>query len=330
MLRTYKDIRSTASRRDVLRGATVLAAAMATGSIPSPASAQTYPAKPLTLIVPYAAGGPNDLIARVIKEHLEPAIGQSVMVDNISGAGGALGARAAAAAAPDGYTLLLSNFGIMVTEAFSRAPGYSMADDFNSLIHLASQTIVVAAGPKPPFGTVAELVAYAKAGNAVTIASAAPPQAEYLKAALGIDMAIVPVRGTAQALLAIASGETTLALLTLSDAQAQVEAGAIKAIAVCSQQKVAALPGVEAVAESVPGFVMDTWYGVAVPAKTPDEIVAPLRAALGDMARTEAFQAAIRRQGLTLPAAFEPLQPRVVEELSKWKALIETYNLPRN
>lgn len=241
------------------------------------AAAQSYPVKPVRLLVPYPAGGPVDAIARILIPQL--TLGQNVFVDNRSGAGGSLGAEVVARSAPDGYTMLIGNSGPMTINPVLRTDlTYDPKKDFAPVSWLTSAQMVLMVHPSLPVKTVKELVALARANpGALAYGSAGIGNTTHLGMELLQSMAKVrlnhiPYKGVAPAFVDLMSGELAVMFGNVSGPLAHIRAGRLRAIAVTGPTPSAVLPGVPRVAEIYPGFELVTWMGIFLPAGTPEAI----------------------------------------------------------
>jgi tripartite-type tricarboxylate transporter receptor subunit TctC len=242
-----------------------------------------YPEHPITLIVPWAAGGSTDILARAIGEQLSRSLGQPVLVDNRAGASGNIGSAMVAKAKPDGYTLLV---GSMSTHAMNPALMSNMpfrgADDFTPIALVANVINTMAVNPSVPANNLKEFIAYAKANpGKLAYASAGGGSTNHLSAemfnkAAGIQMLHVPYKGGAPAVLATASNDTQVIFSAGTQTLPQVKAGKLKLLAVTEPTRSKLLPDVPAVAEVLPGYEMSVWYAVFGPAGMPRELVTRL------------------------------------------------------
>jgi tripartite-type tricarboxylate transporter receptor subunit TctC len=239
--------------------------------------AQTYPARPVRLLVPYPAGGPVDAIARILGPHL--ALGQNVVVENRSGAGGSLGVDVVAKSAPDGYTLLIGNSGPMtINPVLRRDLGYDPRKDFAPVTWLTSAQMVLVVHPSLPVRSVKELVALARANpGALNYGSAGVGNLthlgmELLQSMAKVKMNHVPYKGVAPAYVDLMSGEVAVMFGNVSGPLAYIRAGRLRAIAVTSSKPSPVLPQLPRVADTYPGFDLVTWMGIFLPAGTPDGI----------------------------------------------------------
>ncbi len=244
-----------------------------------------YPSKPITLIVPQAAGGANDAIARVVAQRLSEQMGQSVVVDNRPGAGGTLATAALARAKRDGYTLLLTaDSAHVVGPALYKNPGFDAVKDFEPVAPVATAGYVLVANPSFPANNVAELIAQAKAQpDHYAIASAGNGTlnhliGEMLQKQAGIQLRHVPYKGSAAAATDVVSGQVPLSVQSLPSVMGFIKGGKLKVLGVVNAKRVAALPDVPTIGETLKGFGEAPWYALFAPAGTPAPIVAQLQA----------------------------------------------------
>ncbi len=263
----------------------LLCAALAT--VLSPAQAQQYPAKPIRMIVPLAAGGAMDTIARGIGAKLSEHLGHAIVVDNRGGAGGTIGAELVAAAAPDGYTLIMMSATSVIRPLLYSAR-YEMFRDFSPISQVSAQPYLLVTHPSIPAKTVQELVAYGKANpGKLNYASAGQGSiihlaTELLRVQTGISMVHVPYKGMGAAYPDLIAGHTQIALASIVSGQPHVRSGRLRGIAVTSAQRAKSSPDIPTIAESgVKGYAVTNWYGVLAPAKTPRPIIERLHREIG-------------------------------------------------
>lgn len=244
------------------------------------ALAQGFPGKPVRIIVPFAAGGAVDDLARIIGAKLATSFRQPVVVENHAGAGGNLGADVVAKSPPDGYTILQTTNGQAISPALYRALPFDAVTDFIPVTQLVASTLVLVADPRLPVASTRELIALAKSepgrlnygssgvGNPLHLTM------EMIKFAAGVEIEPVPYRGDAQINTALMVGEVQVAVVPLATSLPLIAAGKLRALGVTSARRSAALPGVPTIAESgVPGFASSSWQGLFVAARTPRDIV---------------------------------------------------------
>jgi len=244
-----------------------------------------YPSKPITLVVPQTAGGANDAIARVVAQRLSEQMGQSVIVDNRPGAGGTVATAALARAKHDGYTLLLTaDSAHVVGPALYKNPGFDAVKDFEPVAPVATAGYVLVANPSFPANNVAELIAQAKAHpGQYTIASAGNGTlnhliGEMLQKQAGIQLRHVPYKGSAAAATDVVGGQVPLSVQSLPSVMGFIKAGRLKVLGVVNAKRVAVLPDVPTIGETLKGFGEAPWYALFAPAGTPAPIVAQLQA----------------------------------------------------
>ena len=261
-------------------GAAVLALGLAGG-----ASAQSYPTKPVRLIAPFPPGGSTDLIARLVAQRLSEALGQQVIVENRAGAGGTIGVELAARSAPDGYTIVMGHVGTFGfnPSLYPKLP-YDAIRDFAPITNLAFVPNGMVVHPSLPVKTAGDFVKMARArpnellfgsgGNG----SAAHLAAEYFRILAKIQLVHVPYKGTGPALIDLIAGQTTMMITGMTAVMPHVKSGKLKLLGVATLKRLPGMPEVPAIAETVPGYDANQWYGVLAPAATPREIVTKLNA----------------------------------------------------
>ena len=264
-----------------------------------------YPDRPLHLIVPFAPGGGNDTVARLVGERLAGELGQAVVIDNKPGAGGVVGAEAAARAAPDGYTLFLGGVGSHAINPNLHAHlPYDPIKDFAPITLIASAPLILVVHPSVPAHSVRELIALAKAEpGKLNYASNGNGSSSHLAAVMfasmtGIDMVHVPYKGLAPALTDLLGGQVQLMFSSVVAIVPHVKDGKLRALAVSSKERLSLLPDLPTVAEAgVPGYQSSSWYGILAPAGTPADIVAKLNAALVKVIARPDVREALAREG---------------------------------
>jgi tripartite-type tricarboxylate transporter receptor subunit TctC len=243
------------------------------------ALAQNYPSKPLRLIVPFAAGGAVDVLARLLGSKLSDSIGQPVLIDNRPGVGGNLGADAVAKSPPDGYTILQTPNGAAITPALYKSLPFDPVNDFTPVTQIVASSLILVASPHAKITSTEELIALAKSKSGTLnygssgVGNPLHLTMEMFKHAAGIDIQAIPYRGDAQINAALIAGEVDVAVVPLATARPLVEGGQIRALAITGARRAAALPNVPTIAETIPGFESSSWQGWFVAAKTPREVV---------------------------------------------------------
>jgi tripartite-type tricarboxylate transporter receptor subunit TctC len=244
------------------------------------AVAQTYPSRPVNIVVPFAAGGSIDALARLIQPKLADAFGQPVIVVNQAGAGGTIGTAAVAKAAPDGHTILLMPVNLAMMPALYRKLSFDAARDFTPVTQLIATELLLVANPGLPANSVKELIALSKTKpgslnfGSTGVASPLHLGMELLKTSAGIDIMAIPYKGDGPLNTAVMSGEVELAVMPVSAAQQYIQKGRLKPLGMTGPRRAASLPEVPTIAESgLPGFEITSWQGLFVPANTPRDIV---------------------------------------------------------
>jgi tripartite-type tricarboxylate transporter receptor subunit TctC len=310
--------------------------ALAAALLVAPAAAQDYPTRPVTLIVPFPAGGGVDVIGRIVAEKLTAALGQQVIVDNRGGAAGVIGTRIAKAAAPDGYTLLMATSGsIAINPTLYANPGYEPRKDLAPIGLISSTPIVLMAHPSAPQQTLAEVIAFAKANPGKLDIGTPPPGtsaylgAELLKSMAGIDFTIVTYKGTGPLTTDLIGGHVKLALNVLAPALSNLKSGGLKALAVLGPKRSSLLPDVPTSAEAgLPGFESGLNYGLLAPIGTPRPIIERLNAALRAGVDTPEVRGRIAADGGDpLPSTPEEYAADIEREDKKWGDLIRKLKL---
>jgi tripartite-type tricarboxylate transporter receptor subunit TctC len=309
--------------------AAIVASTLATAVAPRPATAQTYPDRPIKLIVAVLPGGPMDIMGRLIAQHLSAALGQPVVVENRAGAGTTLGAKAAASADPDGYTLLLGNAATnAIGPTIYKSAGYDPLTSFAPVAFLSSVPYVMIAGPGITAKTVPELVAYAKANPgklSFGVPNAAPPHllAAWFKALTGTDVVIVPYKGASAVLTDLLGGQVHAGFETTSVLLGHLAEKKIKALAVAAPERLRDLPEVPTMAEcGFPDFVATSWTSVMAPAGTPHTIVAKLNAEINVGLASPQLRARFKELSAEAnPGPPEALSAFVAKEIPKWQAM---------
>jgi len=305
-----------------------LAAALAGAAGPARAA---YPERPITVIVPFAPGGPVDIIARILNVHLSQILGQQVIVDNRGGAAGNIGMGVAARAVPDGYTLLLTSTSIAVNPALFKKLPYDPFKDFVPISELVSAPNVIVVHPDSGINSIAELVARVKAepGKWAYSSPGAGTKShltgEMLKLRAGIDMIHVPFRGAGPAAQAVLARQLQVGSVAISAAEPLVKDGQLKALAVTSEKRWFSMPEVPTMIElGYDGFISDTFNALFAPAGTPPEIIDKLvKATREAMRRPEAIEISHRAGFEVVAGPPEALTKRIQFEIPMVKDLVE-------
>ena len=293
-------------------------------------AAEDYPARPIRLIVPHAAGGSNDILARVLTPRLTEMLGQPIVVDNRGGAGGIIGTGLAAMAAPDGYTLLLADAPHGANPALYSNLPYDTLRDFASISLVALMPSLLIVHPSVPAATTAELIALAKAKpGQLNCGSAGVGSSIYLTMALlinrtGINVSHVPYKSGAPALTDLIAGQTQMQFVNLPPALQHVKAGRVKALGVTTLTRAASLPEVPPIAETgVPGFEDQQWQGVLAPARLPRVILNKLNATLVNVMAQQDVRSRLTGMGAqVLASSPERLTEFIKTQVERWSQVI--------
>jgi len=314
------------------RGLLAALAVAAAGALPLGAAAQDFPAKPITIVVPFSAGGTTDILARVIGQGLQKALGQSVVVDNRAGAGGNIGGALAAKAPADGYTLFMGTVGThAINEALYKKMPFDPVKDFAPLTRVANVPNLLVANPKQPFKTVQELIAYAKAHpGEVNFGSSGSGSSihlsgELFKTMAKVDMVHVPYKGSAPAVTDLLGNQIGIMFDNMPSAIQHVRAGKLRPIAVTTAQRSPELPDVPTIAEAgVPGYEATSWFGLYAVAGTPQPVLDKLHAALAKVLNQADVKQKIAEQGgevvVETPAQFAAFMKA---ETAKWGKVVK-------
>jgi tripartite-type tricarboxylate transporter receptor subunit TctC len=313
-------------RRAWRRAAAV--AIVATGLSTAAADAQQYPSRPIRIVVPFAPGGPNDILARLMAQQLTEAWGHPVIVDNRPGGGTVIGTEIAAKSPPDGYTLLMVSTTHTTNPSLRKLP-YDPIRDIEPVILVASGPNVLLTHPSVPARSVKDLIALARARpDQVTYGSGGLGTSTHLAGAMlalvgRVKMVHVPYKGGAPATVDLMSGQITWMVGTILPSMPPIRSGRLRALAVTSARRTAVLPDVPAVAETLPGFEAVSWYGVAAPGGTPKEIIAKLNQALAKRLHSPAIRERLAGEGAEVVAGSpEEFGAFYRAEIEKWGKVI--------
>jgi tripartite-type tricarboxylate transporter receptor subunit TctC len=308
----------------------LIAAATLVLSAACPAAAQ-YPTRPITLVVPYAAGGGNDVIARIVAEKMATSLGQSIVIENRGGAGGTIATRQVARAEPDGYTLLIATSSLAINPSLYPNAGYDPRKDFAGVGLIASSGNILLVHPSVPARSVGDLIALAKQQpGKLTFGSTGTGSSVHLAAELfagmaGIKISHVPYKGSAPALNDLVGGHVTMIFSTAASAAGLVRDGSkVRALAVTGGKRSAQFPELPTVAEAaLPGYEAVLHYGIVAPTGTPRPIVGKLNAALNAALATEDIKRRLALEGAeALPVRPEEHDADIAAEEAKWSEII--------
>jgi tripartite-type tricarboxylate transporter receptor subunit TctC len=310
------------------------AGAVALPTLSRLASAQTYPSRPVHWIVSFAAGGPNDVVARIIGQYLSEHLGQQFVIENRPGAGGNVGMQSVLSSAPDGYTIAFVGPNYAINPALYEKLPFDFIRDSVPVAGTMRLANVMEVHPAIPANNVAEFIAYAKANpGKINFASGGVGTSphlsgELLKTMTGINLVHVPYRGTAPALSDLLAGQVQVLFDNIPGSIGHIRSGKVRALGVTGSKRVAAIPEVPTIGETVPGYDVSIWYGIAAPRGTPPEIVAKLNQAVNAVLADPKLQARLAELGgepmPTTPAQFGKL---VAEETERWGKLIRAANI---
>jgi len=313
------------------------AAALAVAAMCAPAHAQSdYPSKkPVTLVVPFAPGGGNDILARVIAPRLSQILKQTVIIENKPGAGGNLGTEYVARAAADGYTLLIASNQVTIDPALGVKAGYRIDRDFAPVGRIASVPMVLVSHNGEPYKSLPAFIGYVKA-NPGKVAYGSPgngtPQhlaGEVFAATIDSRMTHVPYKGTAPAITDLIGGQTQVAFATLASVLQYIESGKLTALGIAGQEKSAALPKVPTFGEAgLKNYEASLWYSLVVPANTPQPIIATLNKALVEAMANPAVDQQLVKQGFVpKPTSAEELKGLITADLARWARVVKDNNV---
>jgi tripartite-type tricarboxylate transporter receptor subunit TctC len=306
-----------------------LAAAVALAVFAGSAAAQTYPVKPIKLVVPFAPGGPADVIGRIIGQQLNIILGQSLVVENRGGAGGTIGARLAAMAEPDGYTLMFANTSTLsINPAVYHHLDYDPAKAFAPVALVGTTSNIVVVNPALPVKSIAELIAYGKANpgklSYSTPGVGTPPHmiGEMFKLRTGLDITHVPYKSGGSATQDVVAGQVQLTFENPAVALPLVRAGQIRALAVTSDVRNPRIPDVPTLSETIPDFVSVSFTGMVAPAGVPPAVIARLNAAINESLKAPAVQTTLAQLSVDVkPGTPEEFGAFLAREKEKWLAV---------
>ncbi|MFV3073779.1 tripartite tricarboxylate transporter substrate-binding protein [Niveispirillum fermenti] len=309
----------------------ILAAALLAGL--GPAAAQDYPTRPITMVVPFSAGGPTDTVARLVAQSMSRTLGQQVLVENVGGAGGTIGAARVAKASPDGYTILLHHIGQATSATLYRRLPYNALTDFAPVGLVTDVPMAIVARKDFPARDLAELVAYVKANpDKVTLANAGVGAASHLcgmlfMQALGTPLTTVPYKGTGPAMNDLVGSQVDMLCDQTTNTTGQIKGGAVKAYAVTTATRVPSLPDLPTTREAgLPGVQVAVWHGIYAPKGTPDAVTGKLSDALKVALKDDLVKQRFGELG-TEPVAEDRATPKALgdflaAEIERWRPLI--------
>ena len=316
----------------------IVAAIVAALAAITSASAENYPSRAITFIVPFSAGGPTDALARILGERMRQLLGQPILVENVTGAGGTIGVGRAVHAAPDGYTLSIGHLGTHVVNGAIYPLNFDLVKDLEPVAKIASNPMMVISKNGIPAKNLKELIAWLKANDGKVTAGTAGVgsgshfSGVYFGQQIGAKLQFVPYRGTGPALLDLVAGQIDIIVDQASNSLSQVKSGKIRAYAIMADKRLAAAPEIPTVDEAgLPGFHVELWSGIWVPKGTPRDIIGKLNAAVTDALSDPAVRKRLEEAGLDIPPR-EQQTPEALgayqqAEVKKWWPMIKAANI---
>jgi len=302
------------------------------------ARAENFPSRPITVIVPFAAGGPSDAMMRILGERMKTTLGEAILVENVTGAGGSIGVGRAVRSPPDGYTLSFGHLGTHVANGAVYKLGYDLVADLEPVVLLPSNPMIIVSKNAVPAKSLSELLAWLRslttpaAAGTAGAGSGSHIAGLYFESVTGIKLQYVPYRGTAPAMNDLVAGQIDLIVDQTSNSINQVRAGTIRAYAVTDDKRVDQAPDIPTTDEAgLPGFHMTLWSGLWVPKGTPNEIVTKLNAAAVDALNDPAIRKQLENLGLQMPPS-DQMTPDALgawqkAEIAKWWPMIKAANV---
>lgn len=298
------------------------------------AAAQQFPTRPVTMVIPFAAGGPQDTIGRIIAQRMGELLGQTVVVENIGGAGGMTGSKRVASAQPDGYTMVLGSVGTHAqNQTLYKRPLYDVVSDFTPVAYLAQTPIAIITRPDLPVNNFKEFVAYAKANqNKMQFGSAGAGSATHLacvvlNSAMGVNITHVPYKGTGPAMQDLIGGRIDYLCEIIATAKPQIDGGKVKAVAIMTKERSPVLPDLATTGEQGLDVQAYTWSSLFLPKNAPANVVNTLNKAAAEAVNTPAVQERLQKLGATVAKKDEQspqwLGDFVKSEVKKWEAPIK-------
>jgi tripartite-type tricarboxylate transporter receptor subunit TctC len=302
------------------------------------AHAQTYPSRPITMVVPYSAGGPTDTIARIMADRMRGPVGQTIIVENTTGAAGTLGVGRVARAAPDGYTISIGHWGTHVVNGAIYSLQYDVFNDFAPVAMIATNPQLIVGRKGLPAKDLAELVAWLKANSAKATqgtaghGSASHVSGAYLQSITGARFQFVPYRGAGPAMQDLVAGQIDIMVDQAANSLPQVRSGTIKAYAVTDKTRLAAAPDIPTVDEAgVPGLHISIWHALWMPKNTPKDIIAKLNAAVVETLADAGARKRLADLGQEIPSRDmqtpQALAAHHKAEIDKWWPVIKAANI---
>src|SRR5882757_2144712 len=316
----------------------VLAAFVATLALGGNALADNFPSRPVTIVVPFSAGGPSDAMARILAERMKATLGEAVLIENVTGAGGSIGVSRALRSPPDGYTISFGHLGTHVANGAIYKLGYDLVTDLEPVALLPSNTMIIVSKNAVPAKSLAELLAWLKARSTPAAAGTAGAGSGshiaglYFENLTGIKLQYVPYRGTGPAMNDLVAGQIDMIVDQLSNSINQVRAGTIRGYAVTDAKRAESAADIPTADEAgLPGFHMTLWSGMWVPKGTPKDVIAKLNAATVDALNDPGVRKQLENIGLQMPPK-DQLTPQALgdwqkAEIAKWWPMIKAANV---
>src|SRR3954453_9275509 len=316
----------------------VLAALIALTTLAGHARADSFPSRPITIVVPFSAGGPSDEMARILAERMKTTLGEALLVENVTGAGGSIGVGRAVHSPPDGYTISFGHLGTHVANGAVYKLNYDLVTDLEPVVLLPSNPMIIVSKNAVPASSLKELLAWLKSRPSPATAGTAGAGSGshiagvYFESVSGIKLQYVPYRGTAPALNDLIAGQIDLIVDQTSNSINQVRAGTIRAYAITDDKRLSSAPDIPTAEEAgLKGFNMALWSGMWVPKGTPKAIVAKLNAAAVEALNDPGVKKQLESQGLEMTPQNqltpEALGPRQKAEIAKWWPMIKAANI---
>src|SRR4030088_1442833 len=316
----------------------IVLAALAVLAFGGGALAENFPSHPITIVVPFSAGGPSDVMARILAERMKVTLGENLLIENVTGAGGSIGVGRAVRSPPDGYTISLGHLGTHVANGAIYKLGYDLVTDLEPVVLLPSNPMIVVSKNAIPAKSLKELIAWLKARPAPATAGTAGAGSGshiaglYFENVTGIKLQYVPYRGTAPAMNDLVAGQIDVMIDQTPNSISQVRAGSIRAYAITDDKRVESASDIPTADEAgLSGFHMTLWSGLWVPKDTPKDIVAKLNASAVDALNDLAVRRQLENLGLQMPPA-DQLSPEALgswqkAEIAKWWPMIKAANV---
>ena len=316
----------------------MILAALALSSFTSAALADNFPSRPVTIIVPFSAGGPSDVMARILAERMKTSLGETVVVENVTGAAGSIGVGRAVRSPPDGYTISFGHLGTHVANGAIYKLGYDLATDIEPVVLLPSNPMIVVSKNAVPAKSLKELLEWLKAKPAPATAGTAGAGSGshiaglYFENVTGAKLQYVPYRGTGPAMNDLVAGQIDMIVDQLSNSIGQVRAGNIRGYAITDTRRAESAPDIPTADEAgLKGFHMTLWSGLWVPKGTPKDVVAKLNTSAVDALNDPAVRKQLENLGLQMPPK-DKLTPQALgewqkAEIAKWWPMIRAANV---